>query len=211
MGSPQALPPPLPAIVLSAGQGSRFRAAGGSGSKVLALLDGRPVLAHVLDVATAARLDPVIVVVGPSIANDLRLRATIGPRPSAHAHVNKLTHLGIGTSLAAGLARLDEDGAHEACVVLLGDQPGIDPAVIHEVVATWRTTARPTRARYDDGPSHPVLIPAACWASLTDRTTTGARDVLDGLELAEVTVLGRWARGKEKPGHLHPNHPKRGG
>lgn len=211
MGSLQALDPPLPAIVLAAGHGSRFRAAGGSGSKVLASLDGRPVLAHVLDAATAAGLDPVIVVVGPDIANDPRLRATVGPRPSARAFVNERTHLGVGTSLAAGLARLDEDGAHEACVVLLGDQPGIDPAVIDAVVETWRTTARPTRARYDGGPSHPILIPAALWASLTDRTTTGARDVLDGLELAEVTVPGRSPRDIDIPADLHALDPSKGG
>lgn len=202
MASPQTVIPTLPAVVLAAGAGSRFRAAGGSGPKVLAPLDGRPILGHVLDAAAAAGLDPIVVVVGPELASDPRLRATIDARPSAQAHVNDRADLGMGTSLAAGLAHLHEAGTHEACVVLLGDQPGIDPAVIGEVVMTWRTTARPTRARYADGPSHPVLIPAELWATLIDRTATGARDVLDGLDVAEVGVRGRSPRDIDVPADL---------
>jgi len=47
------------AIVLAAGAGSRF-----GGGKLLASLEGRPILQHVLERLEAADLDEVIVVVG---------------------------------------------------------------------------------------------------------------------------------------------------
>ena len=191
--------PLLPAVVLAAGEGRRFAAAGGAGPKVLALLDGRPLLAHVVDAAETAGLAPIIVVVGPDVAADPRLDAALADRPAARVIVNVRADVGMGASLATGLAHLDEDGSHDACVVLLGDQPGIDAHVIARVVATWRTTARPTRARYDDGPSHPVLLPAGMWPSFADATSKGARDALSELDVAEVTVAGRSPRDVDRP------------
>ena len=187
--------------MLAAGEGRRFRAAGGTGPKVLAPLDGRPVLAHVLDTAEEAGLSPVVVVIGADLADDPRLEAALEGRAAVAAIVNDRADMGMGTSLAVGLAHLEDD-AHVACVVLLGDQPGIDPGTIVSVVTTWRTTARPTRARYEDGPSHPVLLPCELWPTLAERTSTGARDVLKGLEVAEVAVGGRAPRDIDVPGDL---------
>src|ERR1044072_6200319 len=53
----------IAAIVLAAGAGSRF-----GGGKLLAPLEGRPILQHVLERLEAAGLDDVIVVVGDDAA-----------------------------------------------------------------------------------------------------------------------------------------------
>lgn len=46
-----------------------------------------------------------------------------------------------------------------ALVLLLGDEPGVDPAVIRSLVAHWRRDPVPAlRARYRDRPGHPVLV-----------------------------------------------------
>src|SRR6516164_4485001 len=58
---PTLAPPPLTAIVLAAGQGTRMKSAL---PKVLHELCGRPMIHHVVDVAMAAGAHDVIVVVG---------------------------------------------------------------------------------------------------------------------------------------------------
>lgn len=185
--------------MLAAGEGRRFRAAGGTGAKVLAPLDGRPLLAHAVDAAESAGLAPVIVVIAPGLADDARLRAALEGRPTVQTLVNVRADVGMGASLALGLAHLGEDGPHDACVVLLGDQPCIDARVVTEVVAAWRATGRPARARYDDGPSHPVVLPASIWPSLADGTSTGARDLMERFDVAEVTVTGHAPRDVDLP------------
>ena len=194
--------PTLPALVLAAGQGRRFRAAGGSGPKVLAPLDGRPVLEHALDTAVAAGLGPIVAVVGEDLAEAPAFAAVRRAHPDVTVVVNPRAAAGMGTSLAAGLDRLAEDPTVDACVVLLGDQPGIAPTVIAAVVATWHRTGAPVRAHYLDGPGHPVVLPAALWAALAERTADGARDVLDGLDIEEVAVGGPAPRDVDVPGDL---------
>ena len=53
------------AVVLAAGRSSRFHAAGGAEeTKLVATLDGKPVVRHVVEAALTSRARPVIVVVG---------------------------------------------------------------------------------------------------------------------------------------------------
>lgn len=181
---------PLPAVVLAAGRGDRFRAAGGTGPKVLAPLDGRPLVAHVVRTAAAAGLGPIVVVVGAELADGPTLTAALAGVPDVDVVVNARSSMGPGASLATGLVRLAEgpEPAPAACVVLLGDQPGIAPVVVADAVATWRRTGRPVRTRYLDGPGHPVVLPAATWPLLIERTAGGARDLLDDLAAEELAV-----------------------
>jgi CTP:molybdopterin cytidylyltransferase MocA len=47
----------------------------------------------------------------------------------------------------------------DAVIFLLGDQPGVDPAVIDALIAAWRETGAPVVApRYVDGLGNPVLF-----------------------------------------------------
>ena len=52
------------AVVLAAGAGSRF-----GGGKLLAPLDGRPILQHVMDRLAASGIEDVVVVVGEDAAD----------------------------------------------------------------------------------------------------------------------------------------------
>jgi molybdenum cofactor cytidylyltransferase len=189
MGDRAAAPTPVPALILAAGAATRYRAAGGTGPKVLVTVAGRPLLTHVADVAAAAGLAPVVVVVSDVVA-DAGDDVTAG----MHLVVNPDPGRGIGASLRIGLAALADRVAPdaEACVVLLADQPGIDAQVVREVVDTWRATGRATRARYRDGAGHPVVLPRSLWSSLRTSTTTagdeGARGLLAQLDVLEVEV-----------------------
>ena len=57
----------IAAIILAAGQASRFRAAAGESgpaTKLVAQLEGKPLVRHVAEAALASRAAPVIVVTG---------------------------------------------------------------------------------------------------------------------------------------------------
>jgi molybdenum cofactor cytidylyltransferase len=187
-------------LVLAAGSGRRFAAAGGTGSKLLATVAGRPLLDHVLDLAGTIGLTPVTVVIPPDAA---ALQPLLAARPWVGSVTNPDAATGMRTSVAVGLRALealvasDAHGAAElgACVVLLGDQPSVAPDVVQQVIATWRTTGRPVRVRYSDGPGHPVLLPREHWSTIRAGLQAapideGARGMLAGLGAVDVDVAG---------------------
>jgi molybdenum cofactor cytidylyltransferase len=142
------------AIVLAAGSASRF-----GGGKVLADLDGRPLLRHVVDAARAADLAPIVVVTPPSGALDAidlgDVRRVVNPHPEE----------GLSGSVRLGLRALLDDGA-EAAVILPGDQPRVRAAVIRALIsaATDAPDAGFVVPRYAaDGSPHPLLVRRALW------------------------------------------------
>ncbi len=122
--------PRIAAIVLAAGRSSRM----GGANKLLAELDGRPLLLHAVDAALASQAKPVIVVAGNDAARVETLLAdrkiTVVENPDFAA--------GLSTSLACGLRRLgpEIDGA----IVLLGDMPRIGPKAIDRLIAAFNPT-----------------------------------------------------------------------
>jgi molybdenum cofactor cytidylyltransferase len=196
-------------IVLAAGSGRRFTAAGGAGPKLLAAVDGQPLLVHAVDAALAAGLRPVVVVLPPSAPE---LHAAVGGRTGVELVVNAAASEGLATSVVAGLRGLADlqpeqgdaamkasvEAVAEAVVILLGDQPAIDPAVLAQVIAAWRRTRGPVRVRYDDGPGHPVLLPRDLWPAIEARLTgldgdgreRGAGSLLAELDVIEVRIAG---------------------
>ena len=82
-------------LVLAAGSASRFGA-----TKQLAEVDGRPLVAHVVDAALTAELSPVVVVVGHD-ADDV---AAAVP-PDAEVVVNDQYVHGQSVSLRGGIDR----------------------------------------------------------------------------------------------------------
>jgi len=180
------------ALVLAAGEGRRYRADGGAGPKVLAQLDGRPLLAHVLDLAGLAGLRPVLVVVPPDTAT---FAPVLAARSDVRAVVNPDSARGMATSLVAGLDVLGPMPTVAACVVLLADQPAVEATVVEQVVAEWRRTGRPVRARYADGAAHPVLLPREWWATIVTglreaAADEGARGMLAGIGAIDLHVAG---------------------
>jgi len=145
---------PLAAVVLAAGGASRF-----GDVKALALLDGRPLLQHVLDATAAADVEECVVVLGAA-ADQIEAaipwrheRRVINPHPEA----------GLSSSLQAGLRALGAEVG--GALVLLGDQPRVAPATIERVIAAWRTSRPPiVAARYgDDAAPNPVLLDREVW------------------------------------------------
>ncbi|HEX6461363.1 MAG TPA: nucleotidyltransferase family protein [Thermoleophilaceae bacterium] len=168
------------AVVLAAGEGSRF-----GGAKQLAELDGRPLLEHVLIAAAAVpALERVVLVLGAR-ADEVRSRVDLHGAEVVVAHD---WAEGQAASLRAGLLALDDvDGA----MILLGDQPGITPAAIEAVLAHFDGT-RPLRAVYDGQPGHPVALQRQLVKeALNLRGDSGARELLEasGVRRIEVSHL----------------------
>jgi CTP:molybdopterin cytidylyltransferase MocA len=145
-------------LVLAAGAATRF-----GSPKSLALLDGRPMLEHVLDAARAAGLAPVIVVLGAAADE---IDAAIGWH-SEHRVLNPDPERGLATSLRLGLSAVEEHApAEDATVILLGDQPRTDPGVVSRLIATGATPLQPIVApRYlGGGGPNPLLLHRSAYA-----------------------------------------------
>lgn len=165
------------AVVLAAGEGSRFGSA-----KQVAELDGRPLLEHVLiTLASVPMVERTVVVLGAR-ADEIRARVDLhGAEPILCASWSD----GQAESLKTGLEALDDvDGA----LILLGDQPGMTPAAIEAVLAHFDGT-RPLRAVYDGAPGHPVVLPRALIpAALELRGNEGARELLEASGVRRIEV-----------------------
>jgi molybdenum cofactor cytidylyltransferase len=139
---------------------------GAGGSKRL----GRPkqtlpfgdttLLGHVLRDVESSSLERVVLVVGGAADDAL---AQIAPRRAELAR-NDSYGSGCASSLLAGL---DAAGNAEAVMLLLGDMPGVEPALIDEVASAWaelRPWAAVTSYRGELG--HPFVFSAAAFSDL---------------------------------------------
>jgi molybdenum cofactor cytidylyltransferase len=139
---------------LAAGAGKRF-----GGQKLLADLNGAPILQYVLNVAAAAELDPVVVVLGSdaeSVVTRLWWRDEV-------RLVNPAPEEGLSSSVRMGLASLALSDARRA-VVLLGDQPRLSVAQLQVILAAPTNESRPIVVpRYADRPGNPVLLERSAW------------------------------------------------
>jgi molybdenum cofactor cytidylyltransferase len=182
-------------VVLAAGQGRRFGA-----TKQVVEVDGLPLVAHAVRVAHTAGIGRVLVVVG----HDAEAVATAARRGGPVEVVVNPDHAdGQSTSLRAGIAAAAAIGGDEVAVVLLADQPGVEPGVVRDVVGAIGGDVEAARARYDDGAGHPVAFARRVWPRVATVTgDRGARDLLADLTLVEVAVSGVAPRDVDRPDDL---------
>jgi CTP:molybdopterin cytidylyltransferase MocA len=156
-------------VLLAAGAGTRFRAAGGD-CKLLAPVAGRPLIERPLHALLEADLDEVVVVLG-SGAEEIRAQADLsGARVLVHPHWAD----GMASSLAAAIASLP-DGC-EAVLVVLGDGPSLSAEAVRRVAARMAMGDAPlVGARYADGRAHPTAIHRSLWPLLPRTGEDGAR------------------------------------
>lgn len=155
----------LAVIVLAAGAGSRYSSQ--PGAKLLADLDGQPVLAHVLKAVRAFRPSTTLVVLGHGAediehaivwAGEIRVR-------------NEDPDRGLASSLQAGIHALTSlPGVFDGVFIVLGDQPRLRPEVMRMLAEAARDANERGRGsllvpRYEGetGPRNPVLLLRAAW------------------------------------------------
>lgn len=142
-------------VLLAAGGARRFHS-----QKLVAMLNGQPVVRHAAS-ALAGATDSLVVVVGhegSSVAEALRgLDAKVVENPS--------WELGLATSLKRGVEAVA--AKCDAVIVAAGDQPGLDDAVVRAVIERWRETGLPiVSARYRGVGGHPVLFARSTFAEV---------------------------------------------
>ena len=154
------------ALLLAAGRGTRF-----GGGKLVASLDGAPIVRHAAARVLAGRPAELLVVVAPGddavpgALDGLPLRIVRAPARDG----------GLSASLRAGLTALP--AAARRVLVALGDQPGLDPAVVERVMAAPHAPI--VLPRYRGVRGHPVRFDRALLPEL-DRVEgdRGAREVI---------------------------------
>ena len=136
-------------LILAAGTSSRM-----GQPKQLLPFQGTILLDWVMAQAeSASALDEVIVVLGRA-ADEIRPRLR---NTRAKVIVNPVFTEGCSGSYKAGMATIDPRA--EAVMVLLGDQPGVDSAVIDQVAEDWRTRGgRIALTSYRGRRGHPMVF-----------------------------------------------------
>jgi molybdenum cofactor cytidylyltransferase len=158
-------PPTVAAVILAAGQSRRFGT-----PKQLALLEGRPMLQHVIDVAVAAGLSPVMAVVPPwldpaPVSGPVRLIPNSNPER------------GMSHSLRLGMQAIGPD--IEGVVILLGDQPRVSVDDLRSLLAA--RGPRPLVALRADGRLAPPVLVERSHFSIVEEPSgdIGLRELLE--------------------------------
>lgn len=150
-------------IVLASGRGERFIAAGGTGSKLRALLAGRPVLERTLDAVRGSGLP---------------------------WHVEDAGHPGMGDSIAAAVRATAQA---QGWLILPGDLPLVRPGTLQAVAAALGGAVNAVQPQYQGERGHPVGFAAVCGAQLAAlEGPAGAASVLRAMRaagsVADLTV-----------------------
>ena len=188
------------ALVLAAGRSARF-----GGRKLLAPLDGEPLIAGALATAFRSPVRRVIVALGP----DPDLREAIEGTAARLAVSERLELIeiadpraGMGASLAAVAAAAADDAA--GVFVFLGDMPRVDPATPERLARVLVGPSDIVTPTYHGRRGHPVLFGGAWLPALRGLSgDEGARALLEsaGARLARIPV--------EDPGiHLDVDRPE---
>ena len=174
------------AIVLAAGTASRYRAADPSiATKLVALIDGVPVVRRVVEAALASGARPITLVTGHATPD---VRAALeGLSVDFVANPDYAT--GMASSLRAGLAVLPAgvDGA----LVLLGDMPGVTAALLDRLIEAH--AADPDRDAilpvHGGRRGNPVLLGRALFGPAMElRGDEGARRLLKRAQVLEIDI-----------------------
>ena len=138
------------AVVTAAGSAERF-----GGKKLLAPVNGEPLLDHTIRSLLDGGVTEVIVVVSAdarrelardvSAMNDARVRPIENPDPSR----------GMFSSIQIGVAEATGD----ALLVLPGDMPFVRPETVRAVIAKYRERPAIVSPRYKGKRGHPVVMP----------------------------------------------------
>ncbi len=135
------------AVVLAAGQSTRA----GAVNKLLHSVDGRPMIARVVDTVSSSRVDDVVVITGHDAD---AVRDCLGSHRVRFVH-NPNFAAGMSTSIRVGI---DAVGDADAACIVLGDMPWLERAHINALLAAFDPPHRSICVpEFEGRPGNPVL------------------------------------------------------
>lgn len=171
------------AVVLAAGMSTRM----GAPKVLLPWTDKETIIEHIVQQLIRSRVDPIIVVTG--YCGD-EVKALVKPLGVTVAHNRGYKQGEMLSSLKVGLRAMPDSVS--AALVVLGDQPRLQPRVIYQVLNAYAEGAGQIVApSYNMRRGHPILISRRYWPELLALRDGGApRDVINAHEsdVAYVTV-----------------------
>jgi molybdenum cofactor cytidylyltransferase len=173
--------PPIAAVILAAGRSTRMGA-----NKLLAPLEGKPVVRHVAEAALACRASPVLVVTGHDEAALRQALEGLAVTFVANPHHEE----GMASSLRAGIAAVPPSAA--AALVLLGDMPLVTDSLIDRLIDNYaaQPELKAVTPVAEGRRANPVLIARALFGALETLTgDVGARRVLEDAGEGVLEVL----------------------
>ncbi len=138
------------AVVTAAGSAERF-----GGKKLLAPIDGEPLLDHTIRSLLEGGVSEVIVVVGTDARRELERDVNAMNDPRVRPVENPDPTRGMFSSIQAGVATANGD----ALVVLPGDMPYVRAETVRAVIAKYREGRAIVAPRYNGKRGHPVVMP----------------------------------------------------
>jgi len=165
--------PKIAAIVLAAGESRRW----GQDNKLLAPVEGEPMVLRSIRAVLASQARPAIVVTGHEAA---AVALRLADLPVSVAHAPDFA-AGLSASLKAGIAAVPGDCA--GALVCLGDMPWVRPATLDRLIAAFdpdRSVACVPAYRGEWG--NPVLLGRTLFPQIATLSgDRGARALLAGL------------------------------
>jgi molybdenum cofactor cytidylyltransferase len=170
-------------VLLAAGSSSRL-----GRPKQLLQYNGKSLLSNAVDVAAAASVQPLVVVIG---ANSDQVISEVDTK-NAFVVTNKNWAQGMASSIVCGLSVLlqkqpDADGA----IFMMCDQPFVNTDLLKNLITTWQQTGKPIVASsYETGVGTPALFDKVFFAELLQlKGDTGARKIIRQHTNEVATVL----------------------
>ncbi len=179
--------PRIAAIILAAGSSSRFRAETGASvpTKLVAEVDGKPIVRHVVNAALKSQAEAFFVVTGH--ARNAVENALIGT--PVLVLYNPDYESGMASSLRVGVGSLGHD--IQGALILLGDMPRVTPKLLNLLIDTLAAhpLARAIVPVYAGERGNPVLLSRLVFPEIPKLTgDQGARKLLSGEGIVEVAV-----------------------
>jgi molybdenum cofactor cytidylyltransferase len=163
---------PLGAVVLAAGLSTRM----GQPKTLLPWAKGKPIIQHIVEQLIRARLDHIVVVTG-HMAKEVK--AIVKPLGVEVVYNRSYKTGEMLSSLKVGLRAMPDNVA--ASMVVLGDQPRIQPKVIYQVLLAYAEgKGQIVAPSYRMRRGHPILIGRRYWPELLNVPRGGSpREVIN--------------------------------
>lgn len=179
--------PPVTAVILAAGRSTRM-----GSNKLLELVEGKPLIRHVVEAALSAPIEAVVVVTGHQSAEVSLALSGLNVIFTHNADYAQ----GLSASLKTGIAAVSSGSA--GALVLLGDMPLVSAGVIEQLIEAFANApeAKAVIPIAGGKRGNPVLISRRMFDQIAGLTgDKGARALLDDesgiveLDLNDSAVL----------------------